>query len=436
MGLKSLFLEHIAVLQKRTAEVLAELKLDGLVLGAGAPQIYFEDDQDVAYRANHHFRHWCPAEGPSHVVKVVPGQKPLLRLYKPADFWYEVKPLGQEFWLDAFTVEVYDKIEDLWKGLHAGGRIAYHGPDIELAKNEGLHVGIEELVSRLNWNRVNKTAYEQQCLVDATRTAAKGHLAAERAFHQGGSELDIHFAYLQATRAREIDLPYESIIALNEKGAFLHYAEKRDDVHNGKVLLIDAGANARGYASDITRTYATEDAPEEFIAILSDMSQMQKDICASVRLHTRMSDLHINTHERIAQLLINHKILLGTDAAQAVADGLTQPFFPHGLGHMLGIFVHDVAGRQADPQGSLTPIDPRFPKLRTSRPLDLGTTVTIEPGLYFIKILLEPFRKGDHSRVFNWTLIDRLMPCGGIRIEDNIVITEDGVRNVTREFLP
>ncbi len=436
MSLRSLFNEHANILQANTEEILNELKLDALVIGAGEPVGYFEDDQDVAYRCNHHFRHWCPIEGPQHLLRIVIGQKPLLRVYKPADFWYEVKPLGQEFWIDAFQIEICDKVEDLWQGIAGKGATAYHGPDRAMALKNELQVDVEGLTARLNWNRLSKTPYEQQCLVDATRIAAKGHIAAERAFRQGGSELDIHFAYLQATRCREIDLPYENIIALNEKSAFLHYAEKRDDVHNGRVLLIDAGANARGYASDITRTYATEDAPEEFRALLDDMTRMQKEICASIRLHMPMNDLHLNTHERIAELLVDHKILLGIDGPGALKAGLTLPFFPHGLGHMLGIFVHDVAGRQTTRDGQIGEPDPRFPKLRSLRPLEVGTTVTIEPGLYFIKMLLDPYRHGEFTKIFNWTLIERLMPCGGIRIEDNVVILEKQVFNVTREFLP
>lgn len=435
MSLKSLFADHVRVLQSHAELILNELKLDALVIGAGAPSIYFEDDQDVPFRTNHHFRHWCPLEGPEHILVIRAGEKPLLRVYKPEDFWYEVKPLQSEFWMESFLIEIYDKVEEIWRFL-PNGMLAYHGPDTAKAKAAGLQTEVEGLLPRMNWNRVSKTAYEQQGLVDATKIAAKGHLAAERAFRQGGSELDIHFAYLQATRSREIDLPYENIIALNEKGAYLHYADKRDDVHNGKVLLIDAGASVRGYASDITRTYATEDAPEEFRALLDEMTKVQQEICASIKLHVRMNDLHLETHERIAQLLVNHKILLGIDRDAVMAAGLTQPFFPHGLGHMLGIFVHDVAGRQVTREGVIGAVDPRFPKLRTLRPLEVGTTVTIEPGLYFIKILLDPYRRGEYAKFFNWTLIERLMPCGGIRIEDNVVILEDGIRNVTREFLP
>jgi Xaa-Pro dipeptidase len=116
--------------------------------------------------------------------------------------------------------------------------------------------------------------------------------------------------------------------------------------------------------------------------------------------------------------------------------GLTMAFFPHGLGHMLGLLVHDVAGKQLDRTGATSAPDRRFPKLRTTRPLQPGTVVTIEPGIYFIKMLLDPLRQGTESRNLNWALIDRLMPCGGIRIEDNIHIHEQGLRNLTREFLP
>jgi Xaa-Pro dipeptidase len=347
-----------------------------------------------------------------------------------------VKPLAQDFWTDSFTIEICSDIDEVWKDVGKGKRLAYHGPDRARAEAAGLLVDVEGLLPRLNWNRLNKSPYEQQCLSDATRMAAEGHKAAERTFRQGGSELDIHFAYLKATRSREIDLPYENIIGLNEKGAILHYADKRDDVHNGRVLLIDAGANSRGYAADITRTYATDDAPEEFRALLADTIAMQLDICASISIGKRMNDLQYETHARVAQLLINHKILLECDAQTAFEKGFTNAFFPHGIGHQLGIFVHDVAGRQINREGDLGEADPRHPRLRTMRPLEVGTCVTIEPGVYFIKILLDPFRRSEHSRCFNWALIERLAPCGGIRIEDNIIVLDDQIRNVTREFLP
>ncbi|WP_176736995.1 Xaa-Pro dipeptidase [Oligoflexus tunisiensis] len=436
MGLRELFQDHLQTLQTETAKTLAELKLDGLVLSAGTPAWYFEDDQNPPFRSSHHFRHWCPMEGCQHVLLFIPGQKPELRLYQPADFWHEAKPFEPDFWGDSFQVQIIKEEDKLWEGLAQGRRIAYHGPEVERARKAGLLVAVEGLVPRLNWQRLVKSPYEIQCLVEATRKAAAGHKAAERAFRQGGSELDIHFAYMQAARSQEQDLPYENIIALNEKAAYLHYAAKRDEVHNGKVLLIDAGATSRGYGADITRTYATEDAPEEFQELLTDMTTLQAGLVAAITPNILMGDLHVLAHQRIAELLIRHKIILDCDAQKAIDLGLTMAFFPHGLGHMLGVFVHDVGGKQLDREGAVSAPDPRFPKLRTTRPLQPGTVVTIEPGVYFIKMLLDPIRQGPNSRNLNWALIDRLMPCGGIRIEDNIHIHDQGIRNITREFLP
>lgn len=436
MGLRELYQNHLQTLQTETAKTLAELKLDGLVLSAGAPAWYFEDDQNPPFRCSHHFRHWCPMEGAQHILLFIPGQKPQLRLYQPADFWHETKTFEPDFWGDSFQVQIITEEAKLWENLTDGRRLGYHGPDMERARSAGLLVDVEGLLARLNWQRLVKSPYEIQCLVEATRKAAAGHKAAERSFHQGGSELDIHFAFMQAARSQEQDLPYENIIALNEKAAYLHYQAKRDEVHNGKVLLIDAGASTRGYGADITRTYATEDAPEEFRALLDDMGALQAGLVAAITPDILMGDLHLLAHQRIAELLIRHKIILDCDAQKAIDMGFTMAFFPHGLGHMLGLFVHDVAGKQLDRAGAMSAPDPRFPKLRTTRPLQPGTVVTIEPGVYFIKMLLDPLRQGASSRNLNWALIDRLMPCGGIRIEDNIHIHEQGVRNLTREFLP
>jgi Xaa-Pro dipeptidase len=119
-----------------------------------------------------------------------------------------------------------------------------------------------------------------------------------------------------------------------------------------------------------------------------------------------------------------------------VEQKLVKPFFPQGLGHHLGIQVHDVAGKQLNADGTPAPQPPEHPFLRTTRMIEEGHVFTVEPGLYFIEMLLRPFRAGEHKDKFNWTLIDELAPLGGIRIEDNVLVTADGHRNLTRAALP
>ena len=112
--------------------------------------------------------------------------------------------------------------------------------------------------------------------------------------------------------------------------------------------------------------------------------------------------------------------------------GLTAPFFPHGVGHFLGIQVHDVSGRQKAPDGGTVQPPPQYPYLRTTRVITEGQVFTIEPGLYFIDMLLRPFRTGKDDGAIDWSLVERLAPFGGIRIEDNVVVTKTGHRNLTR----
>ena len=98
--------------------------------------------------------------------------------------------------------------------------------------------------------------------------------------------------------------------------------------------------------------------------------------------------------------------------------------------------MHDVAGHQSDADGTPAPPPEQHSYLRNTRTLEERHCFTIEPGIYFIDMLLRPLREGEDSERFDWKLIDELSPCGGARIEDDIVVTESGHRNLTTEHLP
>ena len=113
---------------------------------------------------------------------------------------------------------------------------------------------------------------------------------------------------------------------------------------------------------------------------------------------------------------------------------LTRVFMPHGVGHLLGLQVHDVGGHQSSPEGSFSPPSDGH-VLRNTRIMESGHLVTIEPGIYFIPMLLEPWRQGKHADKLNWDLVDELMPLGGIRIEDDVLATDDGYEDLTRPLI-
>jgi Xaa-Pro dipeptidase len=291
------------------------------------------------------------------------------------------------------------------------------------------------LTAFLDWGRSYKTPYEIHCLEEATVRGAKGHMAGRQAFLAGASELEIHYAFMEGAECLEYELAFPSIVAMNEKGATLHYENKRS-FRKGQTLLLDCGARTLGYASDITRVTTAPGCDPRFKALVAGMEKNQQALAAAVTPGMPFGDLHHLSHLKLAALLKEQGILLDAEPEQAVELGLTRPFYPHGLGHLLGIQVHDVAGKLAGPDGSIAPPPVRHPTLRTTRMIEPGQVITIEPGCYFIPMLLRPFRENGQGRHFNWKLIDELSPNGGIRIEDDVLVTATGARNLTREHLP
>jgi Xaa-Pro dipeptidase len=434
MALSDLFLEHLNIRMAYLDRALAAHSFDALVLSSGAPFTYFADDQDAPFHCVPHFRHHCPVTGPHHALRLEPGRKPLLVRYAPEDFWYEQLPLGNPFWLDGFELVEAPSVDAVWAAVGQPARSAYIGNETERARSAGLEPNPPGLTAFLDWGRSYKTPYEVHCLEQATVLGAKGHQAGRAAFLAGASEKEIHHAFVAAAGCLDAELAFPSIAALDEKGATLHYENKREQ-RGGRTLLLDCGVRFLDYPSDITRTTTAPGCDSRFRALVAGMERNQRELAAAVVPGKPFGDLHHLSHLKLAALLKEQGIL-DAGPEEAVAQGFTRPFFPHGLGHHLGIQVHDVAGKLAGPDGSFAPPPPQHPTLRTTRILEPGQVVTIEPGCYFIPMLLRPFRENEHSRHFNWKLIDQLSVFGGIRIEDDVLVTPAGHRNFTREYLP
>jgi Xaa-Pro dipeptidase len=229
----------------------------------------------------------------------------------------------------------------------------------------------------------------------------------------------------------EAELPYQNIIAFNEGAAILHnhsLDRRRDGAR--RSFLIDAGAQFRGYACDITRTYSGGDP--EFAALIEGVDALQRRLCGTIRAGHDYREVHLETHRLIGALLREADVI-SCSAETAVDDGVTSVFFPHGIGHLLGLQVHDVAGFAADVSGREVPKPEGHPYLRLTRRLEPGYVVTVEPGVYFIDMLLEASRAGAAGRHIRWNTVARLKPYGGIRIEDDVACTTGDPENLTRD---
>jgi len=434
MDLTALFLDHLKVRLAYAEKALAASGCEGLVISSGAPFTYFADDQQAPFHAVPHFRHYCPIEGPHHVLKLQAGRRPELIRYAPEDFWYEQLPLGDPFWAAGFAITEAASLDAVWAAVGKPPRNAYIGNETDRAQAAGLEVNPASLTTYLDWGRSYKTPYEIQAMEEATALGAKGHLAGRQAFLAGASELEIHYAFVQGVGCLDHQLAFGSITALEPKGATLHYENKRSG-RGGKVLLLDCGARVRDYASDITRTTVAPDCDGRFAGLLTGLEALQLEAGAALKPGVPFGDIHHLAQWKLGALLESAGILKA-GPEEALQLGFVRPFMPHGLGHHLGIMVHDVAGQLSSPEGATQPPPPEHPNLRTTRILEPGHVLTVEPGLYFIPMLLRPFREGPHASRFDWKLIDELIPLGGMRIEDNVLVTPTGSRNLTREYLP
>jgi Xaa-Pro dipeptidase len=420
-----------------TARVLSETGYTRLLLDAGRPFTYFADDNDAPFHPVPHFAHWVPVEGPGHVLDVTPGKRPRLHRVTPRDFWYEAPAPAPGFVRESVDVVDAETPEGAWDAISGNGRTAYIGNAPERALAKGIaaeDANPQALVARLDWERAYKSDYEVECLADANERAARAHRAARGAFEAGASEIEIHHAYVAALGDVDEALPYTSIVGLDDRSATLHYHGKRGPLPaRAKVLLIDAGASVRGYGSDITRTHTKDDVDPVFRSLRDGVDAFQRELAAKARPGVSYVDLHLEAHRHVARLLAEAGVLR-VSPEDAIARGFTLPFLPHGLGHFLGIQVHDVGGRQVDRAGAVAPPPAKHPALRTTRTIEERMVFTIEPGIYFIPMLLEAYR--DEKEAFDWKLVDRLVACGGIRIEDDVFVGKDANRNLTRDVLP
>ena len=200
-----------------------------------------------------------------------------------------------------------------------------------------------------------------------------------------------------------------------------------------RSLLIDAGGSHHGYASDITRTYANS-APEhrKFADLIDAMDDHQQQLVAAVRPGVAFADLHERMHIGLCGVLADAGIVT-CSAADAFEARVSEAFCPHGLGHLLGLQVHDVGGHLADAEGTPAPPADNYPALRFTRQVEEDYVFTIEPGLYFIDSLLQEL--ADRGAPVDWQVVDALRPYGGIRIEDNVVVTATGADNLTRDAM-
>jgi Xaa-Pro dipeptidase len=433
-ALGALYAEHIDILAARHDHALEQAGASHAIIFSGNPRIAFLDDYQMPFKPNPHFVNWAPLTRlPFSYIVYTPGTTPVLIYFQPHDYWHVVPGTPDGYWTSQFDIRVVHTLADVAEHLPTDREKCIVVGEIN---DDALAFGIDRInpttaINILHYGRGVKTQYELAIMRLASHRGASGHAAAEAAFRSGLSEFEIHRAYCKAVSHTDPELPYGNIVALNNHGAVLHYTDlDRQAPAETRSFLIDAGAQVHGYASDITRTYSFGD--RRFQDLIHRMETMEQAIVSQVRAGIDYRELHIGTHKLLAAVLVDAELATG-DPDTLLETGVTSAFFPHGLGHLLGIQVHDVGGFMENESG--TTIDPPsgHPFLRLTRVLEENMVLTIEPGLYAIDMLLENLRGTPAEDHVNCASVDWLRPFGGIRIEDNVRVLVNDRENLTRD---
>ncbi len=433
---RAAYARHVAAVAATWEAALQGAGFDAAAVPAGTSPRYFQDDQGPPFRPNPNFAQWAPVAGAEgSVLFFRPGETPRLLFHQPADYWH-LPPALPDWAHECFAVERHASAEALTAALAkhtaGAGRVAHVGPPAEGASNLSFAAtNPEALLNPIHYARAIKDDFELAALRVAAAFGARGHMAARDAFMAGASELEVHLAFLAASRQTDAAQPYPGIVGQNEHAGVLHY--QRYDAEpppRRRSLLIDAGRQHLGYAADITRTYSA--AADEFGELVAALDAAQQALIADIRPGISYVDLHEQMHRSVGELLARFGFV-SCSGAVAFESGITDAFFPHGLGHLIGLQTHDVGGWMAAAEGRLAPPPERYPALRLTRCLEAGQVFTVEPGIYFIPLLLDALRGDRRGADVNWAKVEAFLPCGGVRVEDNVAVTADGVENLTRD---
>jgi Xaa-Pro aminopeptidase len=356
--------------------------------------------------------------------------------FDPAAGWFDfVAPITREemLWSGAQPGDQEGlALDELarWLAARQGRRVAALGaPVASLESDEAL---TRDLRYELEAVRRPKDAVEIDRMRAAERATRAGFTAIRPLLRQGTTEREIKIE-LEASFLRNgaDGLAFDTIVASGPNSAVLHFPPTDRQLQRGDLVLIDAGGEHRAYASDITRTYPV-DGPftteqRELHDIVHNAGLTAIERCAA---GVEFWDVHRAGALALAAGLIELGLLRG-DPESLFERGAVGLFFPHGIGHLLGLGVRDAGGGLPDRQ----PEEGQRARLRVDLPLLPGFVVTIEPGIYFVEALLrDPEARRAYRDAVDWAAVDRMIGFGGIRIEDNVLITETGIEVLTEQL--
>ena len=448
-------IEHASIYAQRRARVAAQLGAGGIAIVPTAPERQRNRDSDFLYRHDSYFYYLTGFTEP-HATLVITAEGEATLFCQPKDLEREIWDgirLGPDAAPDALGVskafssaelaaqmpKLLENRSTVWYpfATHAGleGRVDGWLQSVRARVRFGaLCPDLQrDLCSLLDEMRLVKDAHEQDIMRRASQISARAHIRAmQRSAAMLRAGQDVREYHLDAELLHEFrqqgsQYPaYGSIVAGGANACVLHYRADEGVIRAGELVLIDAGCELDGYASDITRTFPANGKFTGPQRALYDLVLASQDAAvATTRAGARFVDPHDATVAVLAQGLLDLGLLDKNKVGQAqdvIANRSYFPFYMHRTGHWLGMDVHD-CGSYVEPSqvGQFSerkdPLSGELIKDRPSRILQPGMVLTIEPGIYV--------RPGEGVPEKFWNI--------GIRIEDDAVVTATGCELITRD---
>jgi Xaa-Pro aminopeptidase len=410
----------------RRARLLAQMEPGSVAVLSTAPEVLRNGDSDYPYRYDSSFYYLTGFGEPEAVlVLVAPSQSILFCREKneEREIWEGLRH-GPEAAREAFGFDAAYPISALDEQMarllanvptlySASGRSEKHDAQlrrwldsVRMQARSGVTApsSLRDLLPLIEEMRLLKDAGEQAIMLRAGEISGAAHARAMRAAKPGMHEYELEAELLYEFRRRGAQYPaYTPIVASGANACILHYNSNNRQMQDGELVLIDAGCELDGYASDITRTWPVNgkfSGPQRTLYEL--VLAAQQAAFDAIQVGKPYSAMHEAAVRVLAQGMLDTGLIARSSAASAddvISNKLHLPFYMHGTGHWLGMDVHD-SGAYRD----VTQAD------KPSRPLQAGMAVTVEPGLYV--------RPAPGVPEEYWNI--------GIRIEDDVIVSDSG----------
>ncbi|KAJ5096589.1 Xaa-Pro aminopeptidase [Penicillium angulare] len=428
----------------------------GLIFIAGEPTINYRDsDQGRAFRQRRYFYYLSGVDEADCALTYDIGLD-RLTLFVP-DF-----DLRQAIWMgptvtreeaqdryDVDRVLYYSSLQPellSWLTERVQNSLMYmvHQSETPTGLPAELPVDSTLLMPAMNAARGVKDEYEIRMIRQANKVSALAHRRILEQIQKMSNESQIEGSFLNTCISNGAkNQSYEIIAASGPNAATLHYVRNNESLAKKPLVCLDAGAEWNCYASDVTRTFPLKgEWPSEYVSnIYKLVEQMQEACIKGVRRGVRFLDLHNLANDIAIDGLLALGVLKGGSHAEIRDSGVNKIFFPHGLGHHVGLEVHDVS------ESEIMALDSSLGATRfrsgvntttfhapctLSAPLlEEGMVVTVEPGVYFSSLALANARKQPYAKYIDFDVASQYIHIGGVRIEDDILVTANGNENLT-----